>query len=640
MSFDYSAFFREEEDPDDEYLEQQYQEFFEVIRIQLIILLLVTVLCFIASYIISHYRNVDLNSEVPSTRQDRLTYWVAIKLCMFGLAIAIGIALLLPLTIVCNEFILRTNQLPEWSWLNDKLIKQLWSYIFIFSNLCFLLIPFSYFFAESTGFSRSTDNFCSRILQAIVETQLTLTIILSCLILGLSTVFPIFQPNFLQLLTFWLNFPFLYSCISFTGALLLLVCTPKGILNLIVILNEKLTKPYRVTAATEQHELASIRETVLRSRQRLMERANGNSRTFLASSSRSLNSKEYDDLATEQEEQLLRLQNRIDSAEGERTRLYAKLSASWLASAAPWLLYPLAMALIIATTAFSGAIVLFNMLGLLFQSFRSSGQDDQLLSSSSPFVLGIASISRVGLLGALVQTALIIYLGVASFVGLYTLPVLERLRPVAGATPFFKIMLNCMVLLILSSALPLFTRTVGITTFDLFGNFGQIVWTRNYHLVLVYNFAFLVALAFCLCHSIVFRLSKECFNRCRLAVLWTRAALVAAREWLLRLKEDVVGGWLRLRLRLLSFVVGGAKVAKMEDENDELTDSSKVTSNGHHNHHLKAKPSSELLTYKALFANTLHTSVAFLYSALHLREVQGADGVVGVGSPIKEAKDK
>ncbi len=232
--------------------------------------------------------------QVPSTRQDRLTYWVAIKLCMFGLAIAIGIALLLPLTIVCNEFILRTNQLPEWSWLNDKLIKQLWSYIFIFSNLCFLLIPFSYFFAESTGFSRSTDNFCSRILQAIVETQLTLTIILSCLILGLSTVFPIFQPNFLQLLTFWLNFPFLYSCISFTGALLLLVCTPKGILNLIVILNEKLTKPYRVTAATEQHELASIRETVLRSRQRLMERTNGNSRSFLATSSRSLNSKEYD----------------------------------------------------------------------------------------------------------------------------------------------------------------------------------------------------------------------------------------------------------------------------------------------------------------------------------------------------------
>lgn len=343
----------------------------------------------------------------------------------------------------------------------------------------------------------------------------------------------------------------------------------------------------------------------------------------------------FPDLTTEQEEQLLRLQNRIDSAEGERTRLYAKLSASWLASAAPWLLYPLAMALIIATTAFSGAIVLFNMLGLLFQSFRSSGQDDQLLSSSSPFVLGIASISRVGLLGALVQTALIIYLGVASFVGLYTLPVLERLRPAPGATPFFKIMLNCMVLLILSSALPLFTRTVGITTFDLFGNFGQIVWTRNYHLVLVYNFAFLVALAFCLCHSIVFRLSKECFNRCRLAVLWTRAALVAAREWLLRLKEDVVGGWLRLRLRLLSFVVGGAKVAKVDDE---LTDSSKVTSNGHHP--LKAKPSSELLTYKALFANTLHTSVAFLYSALHLREVQGADGVVGVGSPIKEAKDK
>ena len=64
MGFDYSHFFREEEDPQDEYLEQQYQEFFEVIRINLIILLLVSILCFIASYIISYFQNVDLNSEV------------------------------------------------------------------------------------------------------------------------------------------------------------------------------------------------------------------------------------------------------------------------------------------------------------------------------------------------------------------------------------------------------------------------------------------------------------------------------------------------------------------------------------------------------------------------------------------------
>lgn len=66
MKFDYSQFFREEEDHNDELLEQQYQEFFEVIRIYLIIVLILTMLCFISNAIISKYRNRDLNSEVNS----------------------------------------------------------------------------------------------------------------------------------------------------------------------------------------------------------------------------------------------------------------------------------------------------------------------------------------------------------------------------------------------------------------------------------------------------------------------------------------------------------------------------------------------------------------------------------------------
>lgn len=212
--------------------------------------------------------------QIPSTRQDRLTYLIAIKLCVFGLAIAIGIGLLLPLTILSNEVLLiyPEEQYPNLQWLNDKLITQLWHYIFIFSNLCFILIPFSYFFAESTGFSKSTDNFCSRILQACLDTTLTLTIISSCILVGLSSVFPKYQPNFIQLFTFWINFPFLYSCISFAGAILLLVCTPKGILHLVVLLDEYMTRPYLVNSATEKYDRISIEKTVLMSRKELLVR--------------------------------------------------------------------------------------------------------------------------------------------------------------------------------------------------------------------------------------------------------------------------------------------------------------------------------------------------------------------------------
>lgn len=187
---------------------------------------------------------------------------------MFGLAIALGIGLLLPMTIISNEVLLLypENEYHSLRWLNSELIKQLWRYTFIFSNLCFILIPFSYFFAESTGFSQSTDNFMSRMLQAFLETTLALTIISSCVLVGLSLIFPIFEPNFFQLITFWLNFPFLYSCISFAGALLLLVCIPKGIINLVILLDFYMTRPYLVNSTSEEYDLANMQEMVLRSR--------------------------------------------------------------------------------------------------------------------------------------------------------------------------------------------------------------------------------------------------------------------------------------------------------------------------------------------------------------------------------------
>lgn len=64
MGFDYANFFREEEDTLDEFLEKQYQEFFQVIRIHLIVVLIVTCLCFISNFIISKFKNVNINSEV------------------------------------------------------------------------------------------------------------------------------------------------------------------------------------------------------------------------------------------------------------------------------------------------------------------------------------------------------------------------------------------------------------------------------------------------------------------------------------------------------------------------------------------------------------------------------------------------
>lgn len=514
---------------------------------------------------------------------------------MFGLAIAVGIGLLLPFTILSNEVLLiyPGDQYPNLRWLNDKLITQLWHYIFISSNLCFILIPFSYFFAESTGFSRSTDNFFSRILQAFLETTLTLTIISSCVLVGLSSLFPIFQPNFMQLITFWINFPFLYSCISFAGAILLLVCTPKGIINLVIFLDEYMTRPYLVNSTTEKHDRILIEETVLMSRRQLLIRYKNKfgenaEKVFSVDKipvirDKSINGNDIDHVISQNTNSLffqcffLNIEVKslstetftelIEQHEQKRLKLYQMLSVSWIRSKIPWLMYPLAMALLILTTAFSCAIVLINLLITLFNFEHTRAQ---------PFVLGIASISKMGLVGACIQSLLIIYIWCASLVGLYSLPILGRLHPIPGKTPFFKIMLNCMVILILSSALPLFTRTVGITNFDLYGNFGQIVWLQNYHLVLVYNCAFLVALIICLCHNIVVKLSKEFLERLRSLFLYLNNCFKSFNNEIHKLK------------------------ANYSTENSQIVSSKSIS---------------------MIFRNTLQSLLAYLYSYLNPRGV-------------------
>lgn len=54
----------------------------------------------------------------------------------------------------------------------------------------------------------------------------------------------------------------------------------------------------------------------------------------------------------------------------------------------------------------------------------------------------------------------------ASVLGFYSLPGFRNLRPVPHGTPMVKVIGNCIVLLILSSALPVMSRTLGKTAVD------------------------------------------------------------------------------------------------------------------------------------------------------------------------------
>lgn len=95
-----------------------------------------------------------------------------------------------------------------------------------------------------------------------------------------------------------------------------------------------------------------------------------------------------------------------------------------------------------------------------------------------------------GSLGAAVQVVLILYLMVSSVVGFYSSPLFTGLLPRAQDTNLTQIIANCVSLLVLSSALPVFSRTLGITRFDLLGDFGRYNWLGNFYIVFLYNMLF------------------------------------------------------------------------------------------------------------------------------------------------------
>ncbi|KAF1427768.1 Protein LMBR1L, partial [Spheniscus mendiculus] len=121
--------------------------------------------------------------------------------------------------------------------------------------------------------------------------------------------------------------------------------------------------------------------------------------------------------------------------------------------ASPWqrnLGYPLAMLGLLVLTGISVLIVCFHVLELLLDDAAMPRGIQQDAS------LGQVSFSIFGSFGAAVQVVLIFYLMVSSVVGFYSSPLFTRLLPERQDTPLTKIIGNCVSLLVLSSALPVF----------------------------------------------------------------------------------------------------------------------------------------------------------------------------------------
>ncbi|XP_062871026.1 limb region 1 homolog-like protein isoform X2 [Trichomycterus rosablanca] len=424
---------------------------------------------YVLSYLIlTHFKkNAEFSTDdIEEATVNKIALW----LCTFTLSVAMGAVLLLPISILSNEVLLSFPQSYYMQWLNGSLIHGLWNLVFLFSNLSLVfLMPFAYFFTESEGFAGSKKGVMARVYETTV-----MLLLLSLLVLGIVWVASaLLHHNTARESLYDLWEYYLYSCISLFGVLLLLLCTPFGMSHMFSVTGSLLVKPRLLEDVEETMNCAMFEE---------------------ASLSRKIRSNMSCWLSVNMEA----MKRQFVSVQARRMALETRRKASaWQRN----LGYPLVMLLLLALTVVCVLMVCFHVLELLFdESAMPRGMEDPHL--------GLASFSMFGSLGAAVQVVLILYLMVSSVVGFYSSPLFSSLLPRAQDTNLTQIIGNCVCLLVLSSALPVFSRTLGITRFDLLGDFGRYDWLGNFHIVFLYNVLFAGLTSACLINTVTWAVQR------------------------------------------------------------------------------------------------------------------------------------
>uniref|UniRef100_A0A3B3S2Q1 Limb development membrane protein 1 like n=1 Tax=Paramormyrops kingsleyae TaxID=1676925 RepID=A0A3B3S2Q1_9TELE len=420
--------------------------------------------------VITHYKK---NAEFMTGSPPASRLW----LCTFSLSVSVGAVLLLPLSILSNEVLLFVPDSYYIQWLNGSLVHGLWNLIFLFSNLSLVfLLPFAYFFTESEGFVGSKKGVMGRVYESAV-----VLLLLSLLVLGMLWLASALTHHDVareSLNDLWERYlPYLYSCISLFGVLLLLLCTPFGLSRVFIVTESVLVKPRLLENIDETASCVAFEEACLSKK--------------LAGKSSCWISVNLDILKN----QFLSIQaRRVSLGKTDHSGAPQKgcgTLVSVLHHPAPSLPQVLCV-----------LIVSFHVLELLFDdTAMPRGMEDPLL--------GAASFSMFGSFGAAVQVILILYLMASSVVGFYSLPLFTSLLPRVQDTTLTQIIGNCVSLLMLSSALPVFSRTLGITHFDLPGDFGRYDWLGNFYIIFLYNMLFAGLTSACLMRSITRAMQRE-----------------------------------------------------------------------------------------------------------------------------------
>ncbi|XP_054581889.1 limb region 1 protein homolog isoform X1 [Eptesicus fuscus] len=239
------------------------QHFHSQVRESTICFLLFAILYIVSYFIITRYKRKSDEQE----DEDAIVNRISLFLCTFTLAVSAGAVLLLPFSIISNEILLSFPHNYYIQWLNGSLIHGLWNLASLFSNLClFVLMPFAFFFLESEGFAGLKKGLRARILETLV-----MLLLLALLILGMVWVASALvdkdaasRESLYDLWEFYL--PYLYSCVSLMGCLLLLLCTPVGLSRMFAVMGQLLVKPAILEDLDEQMYIVALEEEALQRR--------------------------------------------------------------------------------------------------------------------------------------------------------------------------------------------------------------------------------------------------------------------------------------------------------------------------------------------------------------------------------------
>lgn len=241
--------------------------FHNAIREILIHFLFFLILYVLAHILISKFKKKKKEYYFAEDDEDAIVYQISLWMCSFSLAVSLGAALLLPVSIISNEVLLLYPSSFYMQWLNSSLIHGLWNEIFLFSNISiFILLPFAYLFTESEGLPGSRKGLISR----LYETFLVFTLV-AALLFGmtflLSAILDYGQTSMQSFFALWCGYlPFLYSCLSCFGVVLLLICTPVGFARLFTVLGELVIKPKFLRDIQDEYQCAMMEEENLRRR--------------------------------------------------------------------------------------------------------------------------------------------------------------------------------------------------------------------------------------------------------------------------------------------------------------------------------------------------------------------------------------